>query len=555
MPPAIAPASRLRADLDALSDALDLATFRFSADPRRQAARSTVTASIDEYLIPRLADPEGPLLVAVFGSTGSGKSTLVNSVAGFEVTRPGTLRPTTRVAVVLSHPENAGQVRRLEAVGDVEVVTDDHPDLRWYSLIDTPDVDSVVEAHREQTMAILARVDAVIHVTTPQRYADAVPWSILRDVARRDLPMLVVTNRLSRRSGGAVTDLAALLRSEGIADAAGSRDIVAIQEQRLRQHGRLPASTVRRVTSHLAGLAERHTEVIRRGVRGTLEAAVEDTRTVLGLLRDQESEIADLAEAVSVAVSHQAAEVQGQLEHGDLVRSEVVQRWRRLIGVSDLASVVSRGVGRIRDIVVPGDAIPPERVDQVGDEARQAIIDLSMLRVRRVHEAITTAWRLEPAGRSLISGPLLHPAEDRELAERQVDEWLASLVELVAEQGQRRFRLARAASIGVNAAATTLLIAIFSATGGLTGAEVGVTAGAAAAQQTLLEHLFGGAAARRLADEARSDLARRIGTVIEAEGARFRRELELIADPPDTGHRIEAALERAVESASEWFDA
>ncbi len=513
-----------------------------------------MTASIDDYLVPRLADPEGPLLVAVFGSTGSGKSTLVNSVAGFEVTSPGVLRPTTHAAVMLCHPDNAGQVKRLEAVGDVVLVTDDHPDLRWYSLIDTPDVDSVVEAHRDQTMAILARADAVIHVTTPQRYADAVPWVILRDVARRDLPMLVVTNRLSKRSGGAVTDLAALLRAERIIDDARTADIVAIQEQRLRQHGRLPASTVRRVTAHLSDLAEHHTDVVRRGVRGTFEAVVEDARSVVDEVRGQESEIAALFEAVSVAVSHQTSEVHGQLEHGDLVRSEVVQRWRRLIGVSDLASIVSRGVGRIRDIVVPGDAIPADRVDQVGDEAREAIVDLSMLRLRRVHEAITTAWRLEPSGRSLISGPLLQPAEDRQLAEHEVDEWLASLVDLVAEQGQKRFKLARAASIGVNAAATTLLIAIFSATGGLTGAEVGVTAGAVAAQQTVLEHLFGSAAARRLAEVARHDLAERMGTVIDAEGSRFRSALSQIADPPDTIDRIEAALETAVASANEWFD-
>lgn len=555
MPPAIAPASRLRADLDALSDALESATFRFSEDSARQRQRSAVTSLIDDYLIPRLADPEGPLLVAVFGSTGSGKSTLVNSLAGFEVTRPGALRPTTRVAVVLSHRDDLSATQRLRTVGEIEVVTDDHPDLRWYSLVDTPDVDSVIESHREQAVAILARADAVIHVTTPQRYADAVPWEILRDVARRDLPILVVTNRLSRRSGGAVTDLAALLRSEGIGDVARSGDIVGIQEQRLRQHGRLPASSVKRVANHLSDLAESHADVVRRVVRGTIEAVVVDTQRVVADIREQEAEIARLSDAVSVAVSHQTAEVIGQLEQGDLVRSEVVQRWRRLIGVSDLASVVTRGVGRLRDIILPGDAIPPERVDQVGNEAREALIDLSVIRVRRVNEAITTAWRLEPSGAALIPGELSRPLEDREAVGDQIDEWLASLVDLVAQQGQRRFRLARAASVGVNAAATTLLIAIFSATGGITGAEVGVTAGAAAAQQTLLEHIFGGAAANRLADQARRDLAERIAEVIAWEGERFEKALEQIADAADTVEQIESTLASAVDSANEWFDA
>ncbi|MDH3250273.1 MAG: 50S ribosome-binding GTPase, partial [Acidimicrobiia bacterium] len=96
MPPSIAPASRVRADLDALADAVDAATFRFSTDNARAERRDRVSALLRRYLVPRLADPEGPLLVALFGSTGSGKSTLVNSLAGRDVSIAGALRPTTR---------------------------------------------------------------------------------------------------------------------------------------------------------------------------------------------------------------------------------------------------------------------------------------------------------------------------------------------------------------------------------------------------------------------------------------------------------------------------
>ena len=235
--------------------------------------------------------------------------------------------------------------------------------------------------------------------------------------------------------------------------------------------------------------------------------------------------------------------------------AEVVQRWRRLVGVSDLASVVARGVGRVRDILAPNDAVSASTVEQVGREARDAMIDIAMLRVRRAHEAIATAWRLEPSGAGLVDGALARPNEDREAAGEQIDAWLASLVELVAEQGQRRFRLARAASVGVNAAATLLLLAIFSTTGGLTGAEVGVTAGAAAAQQSLLEHLFGGAAARRLADTAQKDLIERLGTIVAAEGDRFLDALDAVSDRTAVADAIIDARKTAIKSASEWLDA
>ncbi len=555
MPPSIAPASRVRADLDALADAVDRATFRFSDDESRHRRRERVSALIRRYLIPRLADPEGPLVVALFGSTGSGKSTIVNSLAGRDVTVAGALRPTTRDATVWCHPENVGLLAELETTGHVAFVTDDHPDLRWLSVVDTPDVDSIVTSHREQTERILGMADATIHVTTPQRYADAVPWEFLQRMARRDVPMLVVTNRLAKRSSGAVTDLASLLRRERIVPGISSDQIVAISEQRLRQHGRLPVSAVKRIAEYLTDLAANHSTVVRRSVRGALETVVDDLDDVLGDLASQRDEVAALTDAVDVAVGQQLWEIAAQLEQGDLVGAEVLQRWRRLIGVSDLAAVVARGIGRVRDVLSPSDAVPASRVEQVGHEARDAMIDIAMLRVRRAHEAIATAWRIEPAGARLIDGDLASAHEDRQAAGDEIDAWLASLVDLVADQGQRRFKLARAASVGVNAAATMLLLAIFSTTGGITGAEVGVTAGAAAAQQSLLEHLFGGAAARRLAETAQEDLVERLGTIVEAEGDRFRRALDAVADGNAVRDGIVAARDTAVKSASEWLDA
>jgi ABC-type branched-subunit amino acid transport system ATPase component len=47
------------------------------------------------------------LLVVLVGPTGAGKSTVFNTIAGREArARPVVLRPTTRVAVVLVHPDD-----------------------------------------------------------------------------------------------------------------------------------------------------------------------------------------------------------------------------------------------------------------------------------------------------------------------------------------------------------------------------------------------------------------------------------------------------------------
>src|SRR5215212_7671163 len=70
-------------------------------------ARTELVAQIDDYLLPRLQRMEAPLLMVVGGSTGAGKSTLVNSLVGKEVSAPGVLRPTTRSPVLIHSPEDA----------------------------------------------------------------------------------------------------------------------------------------------------------------------------------------------------------------------------------------------------------------------------------------------------------------------------------------------------------------------------------------------------------------------------------------------------------------
>ena len=65
------------------------------AAEHREAAAAAVR-QIDDYIRPRLADLDAPLLAVVGGSTGSGKSTIVNALIGTPITRVGVIRPTTR---------------------------------------------------------------------------------------------------------------------------------------------------------------------------------------------------------------------------------------------------------------------------------------------------------------------------------------------------------------------------------------------------------------------------------------------------------------------------
>ena len=78
----------------------DVATVRLDLElpgaGEARRVRDDLAAQVNDYLLPRLRQMDAPVLMVVGGSTGAGKSTLVNSLVGAVVSAAGVLRPTTR---------------------------------------------------------------------------------------------------------------------------------------------------------------------------------------------------------------------------------------------------------------------------------------------------------------------------------------------------------------------------------------------------------------------------------------------------------------------------
>ena len=131
----------------------------------------------------------------------------------------------------------------------------------------------------------------------------------------------------------------------------------------------------------------------------------------------------------------------------------------------------------------------------------------------RAAERAAGAWRHAPAGRPLLDGAVRLDAAAPDLAARTGDEvraWQGEVLELVRAEGAGKRTTARLASLGVNGAGLTVMIAVFASTGGLTGAEIVVAGGTSAVGQKVLEAVFGDQAVRTLAARARERLLERV---------------------------------------------
>lgn len=127
-------------------------------------------------LEPLRARVEAPLVVATFGGTGVGKSSLVNALVGEDVSAAGRQRPTTTQPIVLAHPQTDLTAYDLP-VGEVRVVTRDIPLLRDIVLIDCPDPDTTEGETSESNLARLHRLlpycDVLLYASTQQKYRSA----------------------------------------------------------------------------------------------------------------------------------------------------------------------------------------------------------------------------------------------------------------------------------------------------------------------------------------------------------------------------------------------
>lgn len=569
-----------------------------TAEHGTATARTLLAAmarQLDDYILPRSASVDNPLTIVVGGSTGAGKSTLVNTLLGEPLTQSGAIRPTTRHPVLLHRAEDeaalsperflptlprtrtSGMNAGSQALPGLDpkiaralipITTSALP--QGIALIDAPDIDSVSEENRTLAKELLSAADLWLFVTTANRYADAVPWELLHEAAARSIAIAVVLNRVPEGDEEAIeNDLRRMLDEAGIHAVL----IHTVTEQPRDESGMLAPVSLAPLTLWIRELgadAPARAAIARQTLAGAVETLAGNLQVLAAEQARQQAAHQSLATIVAEEYEDALTTIDGALSDGSLLRGEVLSRWHDFVGTGDFFRSLDSTIGRLRDRVGSALRGQPAAAQKVEDALESGIHAVVLDAAARASENTRTGWRASRAGRSLLArldAPQATSAVPEQNAEakgevqsaedifsaavaEQIRLWQGSVLEMIREEGADKRKRARFLSLGVNATAVMLMVAAFSLTGGITGIEAGIAGGSGVVGTKLLESIFGEDAVRRMATRARTDLLERMSGLLTEHAQPFTAVLEE-TDPQADAEDIHRAAEQVQAIAAE----
>ncbi|MGH3369533.1 MAG: ABC transporter, partial [Nocardioidaceae bacterium] len=363
---------RLREVLQGTALPLDLPSVE-----ERRATKREMVDQIEDYVLPRLIQIDAPLLTVVGGSTGAGKSTLVNSLVGTRVTEPGVLRPTTRSPVLVHNPGDEGWFDRDRILPDLVRTTGATGDRGALQLVasaavpaglailDAPDIDSVEEHNRTLAAQLLAAADLWLFVTSAARYADQVPWGFLKAAAERSTAVAIVLDRTAPEAVAEVSGhLARMLTTRGLRDS----PLFVVTEGTVDDDGLLPPEAVADIRGWLHSLASdsgARAAVVKQTLDGAIRTLSRHTHDVADAAAAQDAMVQRLRDDVDKAYAEAVRLVDEASADGTLLRGEVLARWQEFVGTGELLRSLETKVGLLRDRVVGLVRGRPQQVEKV----------------------------------------------------------------------------------------------------------------------------------------------------------------------------------------------
>ncbi len=551
--------------------------FETTGAEAARAERVKLLSQIDDYLLPRVRQSGAPLLVALVGSTGAGKSTLVNSIVGAQVSNTGIRRPTTNSPVLACHPDDVDwfaenvflpTVPRVRQEGlarsgrdGLLVLAANEGMPKGVALLDTPDIDSVVQAHREFAHQFLDASDLWLFMTTSSRYADAAVWELLEYAKERGAALGIVLSRVPPSGSAELTKhFGDMLEANEL----GGNQRFVINETVITD-ARLPAEVsapVREWLQEMAVKADRRVAILTQTMAGALDTFRNRVPALAAEVEAQLAIGAELKATVEGAYAAALAEADQALSNGSLLRGEALARWQDFAGTGELLRGLQAPRGR-----------QPGRQRKRGAQARAralksalrtGIESLIISVASQAAEESVRRWGNDPAGVALLERVSAAENEDtwagsqfaadaglfglanepalpddamdagdgqvRQAAlslarcsadlpvraARAVSGWQDHMMRLVQAESVTKRSIARVMSFDDDSLSTVLAVAMLGQRDGEGTAE-----GTGAVPQLLLTSLFGAGPVRDIRARARADLRDRMRRLFDEEMLRF----------------------------------
>jgi hypothetical protein len=423
------------------------------------------------------------------------------------------------------------------------------------AVLDTPDIDSVVQAHRDFADQFLDASDLWLFVTTARRYADAAVWGMLQDARDRGAALAIALSRVPQAAAAELsTHFDAMLEANGLREV--RRFII---PETVIADAQLPAEVAAPIREWLADTArgeDRRVAVLTQTMSGVLDTF----RTRVPALADQVNEQlavrSQLRETVDSAFAAGLANFEEATRDGSLLHGEVLARWQDFAGTGDLQRTLQprrgRSGGRQRKQQLPARAIA------LKDALLTSLVSLVTATADHAAELVVADWQRQPSGTGvlayhgaaagrrdgssaalseadfvaaaladlgLVSGTGADADHDPavlarataglwEAAAVAVSDWQKHVRQLVKDENVTKRSIARVVSFDEQSLALVLTIGVLgsSAPGGTPEAAV---------PQLLLESLFGAGLLRDIGARIRLDLRERVGQLFEVEAERF----------------------------------